>query len=424
MKKFLIISFNYQPYNNPRALRWGSILDFVNKKNFLIDFVTLAKNKKKYYKNITFHSHENLFLNMVNDKSQKLRKSNSKKLFSKKIKGYVSNIIIFFYKLIGRYFVWPDYAFYTIYPFYKTSVKLIKSKKIPNVITVSHPFSSHIVGLLLKIRFPNLIWDTDNGDPFYIMKKPKPNNLFFYKYLNYLIEKNILNRCRKFYVNNIETKKKYLYHFKSFQHKIDIIEPLCLFQKNKIFESKNSKYFFRLFYAGSFYSDIRNPRPFIQIINSFIKQFPQRKKDMRIYIFTNSQIFKQELEKYPNLKSIFILRRQIDNFRLMKFIKSDMISINFGNNNNYQIPSKLYELVGLNLKIINFYYKVDKMSKKILKNYPNHININLQNPSKLNVINNFFIKKKIKVSKNYFERRFKKNSIKYISNQYFGSAIK
>jgi hypothetical protein len=62
----------------------------------------------------------------------------------------------------------------------------------------------------------------------------------------------------------------------------------------------------------------------------------------------------------------------------MRFIKSDMISLNFGNNNNLQTPSKLYELIGLNLKIINFHYKVDKMSKNILKNYPNHLNINLQ----------------------------------------------
>jgi hypothetical protein len=418
MKKFLIISYNYQPYNNPRAIRWGSILNFVKKKKITIDFVTLGENKKNFSKNITFHHHENLFLNKPND--QILNKSNTKKLFFHNIKDLLYNIIIFFYKFIGRYFVWPDYAFYTIYPFYKTSVKLIETKKIKNVITVSHPFSSHIVGLLLKIRFPNLIWDVDNGDPFYLMKKPKPNNLFFYNHLNYLIEKNILERCRKFYVNNIETKKKYLHYFKTFKHKIDIIEPLCLIQKNKISKSKNLKYLFKLFYAGSFYSDIRNPKSFLQIINSFIKLYPNRKKDMRIYIFTNSLIFKNELQKYSNLKSIFILRRQIDHLKLMRFIKSDMISLNFGNNNNLQTPSKLYELIGLNLKIINFNYKVDKMSIKILKNYPNHLSINLQKTNSLGIINNFLIKKKFKVSKIFFDRNFKKNSIRYISNQYFG----
>ena len=141
---------------------------------------------------------------------------------------------------------------------------------------------------------------------------------------------------------------------------------------------------------------------------------------MRIYIFTNSQIFKKELNKYPNIKSIFILRRQINYFKLMRFVKSDMISLNFGNKNNLQIPSKLYELIGLNLKIINFYYTVDKMSKKILMNYPNHININLQNVNNLGTINEFLIKKKLMLSKNYFEKNFKKNSIKNISNKYFG----
>jgi acetyl-CoA carboxylase carboxyl transferase subunit alpha len=41
------------------------------------------------------------------------------------------------------------------------------------------------------------------------MKEPKPNNTILYKFLNFYVEKNILQRCRKFYVNNLETKKIY-----------------------------------------------------------------------------------------------------------------------------------------------------------------------------------------------------------------------
>ena len=193
-----------------------------------------------------------------------------------------------------------------------------------------------------------------------------------------------------------------------------------MFQKKNFSQTKNPKYFFRLFYAGSFYSKIRSPKPFFQIINKLIKKFPNRKKDIKIYIFTNSLIFNQELKKYPHLKSIFIIQKPIQYLKLMHFIKNDMISLNFGNKTNLQIPSKLYESIGMGIKIVNFHYNIDKMSVKILSNYPNHISINLENVINFKILNSFILKKQLIVSKNFLKKNFKKNSIEYISNKYFG----
>jgi hypothetical protein len=420
MKKFLIISFNFEPNNNPRAIRWNAILNYIKKKNLSVEFITYKKNKKRYSKNINFYEHQNKLFNEFKEKNLKLVQPNYIYNIYKILKILLSKIFKFFYKIIVKHIIWPDYACFTIYPFYKTAVKLIKKKNIKNIITVSHPFSSHVVGLLLKIRFPYLIWDTDSGDPFSPMKEPKPNNTILYKFFNFYVEKNILKRCRKFYVNNLETKKKYLKYFKSYKKKVTIIEPLSLLQKKTLSKTKNSKYFFRLYYAGSFYSKIRSPKPFFQIINKLIKKFPNRKKDIKIYIFTNSLIFNQELKKNPHLKSIFIIQKPIQYLKLMHFIKNDMISLNFGNKTNLQIPSKLYESIGMGLKIVNFHYNVDRMSVKILSKYPNRININLDNVINLNILNNFIKKKKLILSKNFFKKNFRKNSIEYISNKYFG----
>jgi hypothetical protein len=420
MKKFLIISFNFEPNNNPRAIRWNAIADHLKKKNISVDFITYKKNKKKYSKNITFYEHKNKLFDEFVEKKSKLIQLKTKHYFCKIIETLFLKIFEIFYKIIGKHIIWPDYACFSIYSFYKTAIRLIKNKNIKNIITVSHPFSSHVVGLLLKIRFPDLIWDTDSGDPFSPMKEPKPNNTFLYKSLNFHIEKKILKRCRKFYVNNLATKKKYLEYFKSFKKKIIVIEPLSLFQKKNNSQAKNSKYFFKLFYAGSFYSKIRSPIPFFEIIDKLIKEFPNRKQDIKIYIFTNSLIFNQELKKYPHLKSIFVLKKPIQYLELMRFIKNDMISLNFGNKTNLQIPSKLYESIGMGIKIVNFHYNVDKMSVKILNNYPNRININLENVINFKNLNNFILKKQQIVSTKFLKKKFKKNSIEYISNKYFG----
>lgn len=74
MKKVIIISFNFEPYDNPRAIRWGSILNFIQKKNILIEFVTYKKNKTKYSKNIKFHSHENILVDKFIDKNKSEKK--------------------------------------------------------------------------------------------------------------------------------------------------------------------------------------------------------------------------------------------------------------------------------------------------------------------------------------------------------------
>jgi hypothetical protein len=420
MKNFLVISFNFEPNTNPRAIRWNAILDYIKKKNISVEFITHKKNKKKYPKNINFYEHKNKLFDLFTQKRSKQIMSNSKHSIFKNLKIKLLKLLEIFYKIIGKHIIWPDYAFFSIYPFYKTAIRLITKKNIKNIITVSHPFSSHVVGLLLKIRFPYLIWDTDSGDPFYPMKEPKPNNTTLYKFFNFYVEKNILQRCRKFYVNNLDTKKKYSEYFKLYRKKIKVVEPLSLFQKKNLSKTKNYKFLFRLYYAGSFYSKIRSPKPFLQIINQLIKKFPNRKKDMKIYIFTNSLIFNQELKKYPDLKSVFIVQEPIEYLKLMQFIKNDMISLNFGNKTNLQIPSKLYESIGMGLKIVNFHYNIDKMSEKILNNYPNHININLDNTIDLKILNNFILKKQSIVSKNFFKKNFKKNTIEYISNKYFG----
>ena len=60
------------------------------------------------------------------------------------------------------------------------------------------------------------------------------------------------------------------------------------------------------------------------------------------------------------------------------------------------------------------------MSVKILSNYSNHINIDLDNVINFKNLNNFILKKRTIVSKSFFKKNFEKNSVEYISNKYFG----
>ncbi|MDC3175343.1 hypothetical protein OA845_02355 [Candidatus Pelagibacter sp.] len=418
MKRSLIISFNLEPYNTPRAIRLGSILDHISNKKILVDVVTYKKNKKRYSKNIKIHSHENFLFNKFFNKSPEKKYKNSF-FFTNIFNQIIIKFILSLYKFIGKYIIWPDYAFFSILSFYKNSAKLIEKKKINHLITISHPFSCHIVGLLLKKKFPNIVWDAESSDPFSLMQEPKPNNIHIYKYINYFFEKKVLVNCRRFYVNNYETKKKYLKYFYGFKKKIIILEPLSLFQKNRINKlSFNTKY--NLVYAGAFYKKIRNPEPLFDVFDKLINKYPILKKQIRLNIFTDSSLFYDKIAKYPHLNSYIFVNKPIEYFKLMNFMTNETIALNLGNKNNLQIPSKLYEMIGKGLKIINIHYNIDKNSRKILHGYPNYINLNIDKKINLKLLYNFFKKKKNKsFDEKTFNKKYKKNTLKYISRAYF-----
>jgi hypothetical protein len=418
MNNFLIISFHFDSYTSPRSIRWGKILKYILSKKINIDLITYKRNKIKYPKNLVVHHHENrlvnIFLKDNLSSSQKYSNNIAKVIFTKLLNNFLKLI----YKFFVKYIIWPDYSFFLIYPFYKSSIKLLKKKKIKRIITISHPFSCHIVGLLLKLKYPNIIWDVDNSDPFSLMKDTRSNNTYIYRYLNYYFEKLVFMKCRRFYVNNKNTKKKYLKFFNVKKKKIIVSPPLFDGSYKKFFTGLYKSKHFNFVYAGSFYDKIRSPISFFEIISKLLKKFPNLKNEMKCYIFTNSNEFYDQLEKYSDLKSFFIISSLIPHSDLMNFITKDKIVFNIGNNNKVQIPSKLYELMSRGVKIVNLHYSVDDLTKKILINYPNYININVDKEINLDKFYSF-IKKRTHSANFFLRNKFKKNSLEYISNKYF-----
>jgi|694.fasta_scaffold118038_2 hypothetical protein len=403
----LVVSYYFEPFQNPRSIRWTKILKFILRNKIKIDLITCLKPKNKYPSNLNIYYIKNFLIDKF------LKRSSIKH----KIKN---SIIKYFYIYLFKYIIWPDFAFLYIYPFYRKSIKLIKEKKINHIITVSHPFSCHLVGLLIKIKYPNIIWYCDNGDPFSLIDKSNSNNVIFYKYLNFFFEKLVLKKCNKFFVVNEQIKNLYIKKFNYNKNNIVVSEPIVnvnLKNSNKI--GKSNKVV-NLFYAGEFYKSIRSPKPFFEILSQLLLKYPKLNKKIRCYVFTNSNLFSSFFLKYPHLKKLFIISRTISNKDLTNFIFRETILCNFGNNNKFQIPSKLYEFIGTGLKILNFHYARDFSTAKILSIYPNSLNINLDHNIKYTELYKFLLEKNLKIiKKNFFFRHYRNNLIDRVSSKYF-----
>ena len=76
------------------------------------------------------------------------------------------------------------------------------------MISVSHPFSSHIIANFIKKNNPHLRWIIDMGDPFCFLTDAQPNNFKIYSKLNKKVERTILNNsCAACVIYKMKQKK-------------------------------------------------------------------------------------------------------------------------------------------------------------------------------------------------------------------------
>jgi glycosyltransferase involved in cell wall biosynthesis len=121
--------------------------------------------------------------------------------FLNKIKLYRLFWFFFYPAFWERSAMWPFKTF-------KTAEKLINQHDIKLVYTSSGPFSSLILGAILKRRL-NIQWVADMRDPFtdaYAWSYPSKWHWYFCRFF----EKRLLNRCDELIVNTPEVKKLYL----------------------------------------------------------------------------------------------------------------------------------------------------------------------------------------------------------------------
>ena len=115
----------------------------------------------------------------------------------------------YIYFLTIKNIQWPDHAWAWIYPTKRRISQIIDSEKTFDVlITVSHPFSSHIIGRSIKKNHPEIFWIMDKGDPFSFLVEAPVNNFYLYRRLNHNNESKFLKESDAVTVTTEETKRK------------------------------------------------------------------------------------------------------------------------------------------------------------------------------------------------------------------------
>jgi hypothetical protein len=401
----LIISHSFFPSSEPRANRWTEIVKNFQKNGHHVKVITSSSSKKLMK---TFNI-EGIEVQEVYDPLFKYTKNVLKPTNNITKKNPFFLIFKFIYK-----YKWPDYAFLWI-PFgVYYGMKLINKHNFDLIISVSNPFSSHIIALLLKKR--NALWIADYGDPFSFERIYPSNYQKFYNKLNSYVERHVIENSNFITLTNENVKQNFVNFYNC--NKYFIIPPFFNKINTLINKISSIKYFdedtINIVYSGSLYSKIRNPLNFVE----FIKRV-NLKLDKKIVIHFFGNI--GDCTFLLNYKSELIkIHGGVSLSELISIINQSSFLLNIGNKTTYQLPSKIFEYMVSKKPIINLIYDTTDLTIPILEKYKASINIiNTENYMDINndeIIK--FILNPSKVNSKYLEDITTQYSVESISKSY------
>ena len=408
----LIISHSFYPSSDPRANRWTEIAKNFQKNGHQVKVITSSSSRKLLK---TFNI-DGLEVQEIYDPLFKYTK-NVLKIPNNITKKNNRNPILFFSKFIYKY-KWPDYAFLWI-PFgIYFGMKLINKYNFDLIISVSNPFSSHVIALLLKKK--KSLWIADYGDPFSFERLYPSNNQKLYNKLNSFVEKLVIKKSKFITLTNENVKHEFLNFFNS--NKYVIIPPFF----NRIYSTKNyiknNIYFehdkINIVYSGTLYSKIRNPLFFLDFIKKINLNLD---KKIVIHFFGNIGDCNYLLNYDSDLIKI---HGGVSLPELILIIKQSTLLLNIGNKSTYQLPSKIFEYMISQKPILNLIYDTTDLTIPILHKYNASINIIntklYMNANEKEIIQ--FLLFPNKVDTKYLKDITDKYSIESVSNMYLNLA--
>jgi len=289
------------------------------------------------------HSPVTVLLNPALAKNDGARENTLNRFSAKK-----SSMLFTIGKLIKEN-IFPDSYVFSVPVLAAKAREVIEENHYHAIITSAFPHSTSFVGWYLKIRYPQVKWVMDLGDPWsYNPSLPWPagvRNRF-----SVATEKVILRKIDGLVVTTPETRDLYKREFRSklrpFQ--LTVIPPgvdIKNYYKVQRELGENVKGIrncepIRFVYTGQFLNNIREPFTFYRALNILDRNILEK---IRIDIYGNiPQRFRCHLPKLTDL-NIVNYHGIVPNQQIARFQSEADILLLFSNASLYQLPSKIFE---------------------------------------------------------------------------------
>ena len=377
--RILIITYSYYPHLSARSFRWTSIANYWAKQGIEIDVVCAGDSTLQYKKK----GGDNIHVHRVKDVTAKFKNNVEVKQdtnVEKKKTSILSSLKHFAVKKVIEIIRWPDGIWLWIRPAYKASKALLEINKYDAVVTVALPFSSHVVGLLLKLDKKQIPWITDFGDPFSV-NDVSFNNDFLYNRFSKKKEKEVIEKSKMVSVTTEETIYEYTSKLGVEKDFFSVMPPLFDNDYLELYRSKNKtrvkdEQKVKVLYTGAFHKGIRDPKFLLEIFSKLQGEEVNSGKKIELHVYGKLNDCKDMFDGYLDSNDWLFIHGEVSKSMLMEaYTKADVL-LNVGNQTIYQVPSKVIEYMSTGIPILSFVSLEEDLSKKVLSNYPSSLVLN------------------------------------------------
>lgn len=371
--KLLIVSYVYAPDCSPRAYRWTALAEFWAGKGHHVDIVSAWKQgdaRVERRGGVTIHRvGGGLVERLRGGLGQASHRGIDAPAASNRPSSTLRRAIKGLYAATLKQLFWPDYAFHW-YPAASARARtLCRARAYDAVISVSHPFTPHLVGLALKRRMPRLRWLVDIGDPFSLLAEIPLNNTALYHRLSRRAEAAVLHDSDAVAVTVESCRSDLIAAFAVDPGKIAVIPPLLSLPAAAadatapLLASGGT----HLVFIGTLYRALRDPSPLLALFRALHR----RRGDLHLHFFGALNDCAPCFAGLDGAAARNVHRHGVVPRETIAAAMRDAgILVNIGNATAHQLPSKLVEYAAAARPILNLATAAGDTAATFLAAYP------------------------------------------------------
>jgi hypothetical protein len=267
---------------------------------------------------------------------------------------------------------WPDAQCHFIWPARRAVKRLLARTAYDVLVTVSFPFSDHLVGAYAKQMQPALPWLVDVGDPFALV--PEVNNAWLYARLNRRVERAVLQQADHVTV----TTGHLLTEYRRLGWDVSrmVVIPPLLSAPDFVVRVREPDGVVRLVYVGRLYDRIRSPARLLEVFSRLVARDAQPEK-LELHFYGDSDGCERFFEPYRPLLNRHIFRHgQVPRSEATRALREADVLVNIGNTTSFQLPSKLVDCVATGKPIVHVSSHDHDSGWEWLASYPSALLIN------------------------------------------------
>ena len=379
--KILIICYDYMPLETPNSFRWSSIAEYWVQQGYDVYMVCAWKpgfQRKEILNGVYVYRVGGIFEEIIRrwimKKHQSIALNQTQESSHLTVMQRLILLIKRLHDITWKKIYWPDYACLWFLPAYKKANMLVQHYNVKNLISVSLPFTGHLVGYFIKKKNLKTTWVVDIIDPSFFPDLSCTNTFLLYSKLNRSVEKRVFRNAQTVSVLTKSIQKRYSKLYPESRHKIAVNPNLLNYERdtNSSLFQENKK--IRLVFVGTLNRKIRNPDYLLQIFEMLLQTKIGEKLELHFFGSVNYCI--DRFVSYQKLvrKSI-LLHGPVSREKAIQAMYSADILINIGNTNPYQEPSKVIEYASTGKPIINVVTIQNDSSALVLEKYPAAMNV-------------------------------------------------